>query len=149
MFHLFIDFKATYGSIRRYKLCMAMEEFEVPRKLINLTKITLMRVTCRVKIQNSLSESFTTERGLRQGDALVCMLFNIAPAKAIRDSGTERRGIIYHKSIQVLAYADDIDITGRTTRAVKEAFVNLKSAAKEMGLTINESKTKYVYGSNK
>jgi hypothetical protein len=101
-----------------------------------------------VKIQNSLSEPFTTERGLRQGDALACMLFNIALVKAIRDSGTERRGTIYHKSIQVLAYTDDIDSIGRTTRAGKEAFVNRESAAKEMGLTINESKTKYVKVTN-
>jgi hypothetical protein len=43
----------------------------------------------------------------------------------------------------VLAYADDIDIIGRT-RVVKEAFVNLEIAAKEMGVTINESKTKYM-----
>jgi hypothetical protein len=50
-FHLFIDFKAAYDSIRRDKLLMAMEEFEIPRKLINLTKITLMKVRCRVKIQ--------------------------------------------------------------------------------------------------
>jgi hypothetical protein len=45
-----------------------------------------------VKIQNSLSEPFTTERGLRQGDALARMLFNIVLDKAIRDSGIEIRG---------------------------------------------------------
>jgi sorting nexin-29 len=147
-FHLFIDFKAVYDSIRKDKLFMAMEEFEISRKLINLTKIMLMRVRCIVKIQNTLSEPFTTERGLRQGDALVCMLFHTALRKAIRQSGTERRGTIYHKSIQVLAYTDDIDIIGRTMRAVKEAFVNLESAAKEMSLSINESKSKYMEVTN-
>jgi sorting nexin-29 len=95
-FHLFIDFKAAYDRIRREKLFVAMEKFEVPRKLINLMKITLMRVRCRVKIQNSVSEPFTSERGLRQGDALVCMLFNIVLEKAIRDSGIERRGTSFH-----------------------------------------------------
>jgi hypothetical protein len=30
----------------------------------------------------------------------------------------------------------------------KEAYVNLESAAKEMGLTINESKTKYMEVTN-
>jgi hypothetical protein len=50
--------------------------------------------------------------------------------------------------MQVLTYADDIDIIGRTTRAVKEAFVNLESATKEMGLAINESKTKYMEATN-
>jgi hypothetical protein len=40
----------------------------------------------------------------------------------------------------VLAYADDIDITGQTTTAVKETFLKLEKAAQEIGLMINESK---------
>jgi hypothetical protein len=48
----------------------------------------------------------------------------------------------------VLAYADNIDITGRAMRAVKEASVNLETADKEMGLKINESKTKYTEVTN-
>jgi hypothetical protein len=47
-----------------------MEEFLIPQKLINLTKATLRNIKFRVKIQNQLSELFTVERGLRQGDAL-------------------------------------------------------------------------------
>jgi sorting nexin-29 len=93
----FIDFKATYDSIGRDKVSMATEECEIPGKQKNLMKITLMKVRCKVKIQNSLSEPFTTERGLRQGDALDCMLFNVALEKGIRDSGIERRGTIYNK----------------------------------------------------
>jgi hypothetical protein len=41
-----------------------------------------------------------------------------------------------------LAYTDDIHIIGRTTRAVKEAFVNLENTAKEIGVTKSESKTR-------
>jgi hypothetical protein len=71
-------------------------------------------------------------------------LFNIALEKAVRDAGIEKRGTIYHKSVQVLASADDIDIIGRTTRAVKETFLKLEKAAQEIVLTVNESKTKYI-----
>jgi hypothetical protein len=44
----------------------------------------------------------------------------------------------------VLTYADDIDIRGRTTRAVKETFLKPEKAAQEIGLTVNENKTKYM-----
>jgi sorting nexin-29 len=57
------------------------------------------------------------------------MLFNIALEKAVRASGIEKRGTIYHKSVQILAYADDIDIIGRTERAVREDFENLERTA--------------------
>jgi hypothetical protein len=121
-----------------------MEKFEIPNKLINLTRAALKRVRCRVKIQKDLSDPFIIERGLRQGDTLACLLFNIALEKVIRDSGIERRGATYHKSVQVLAYADDLDIIGRSERAIREAFTKLDKEAQLMGLKINETKTKYM-----
>ena len=63
-----------------------------------------------------LSRSFTTRTGLRQGDSLSCLLFNLALEKAIRDSQINTRGTILNKSIQLLAYADDTDLIARTKR---------------------------------
>jgi sorting nexin-29 len=140
-FHLSVDFKAAHDSIKRDKLLSAMEEFGIP-KLIKLTRATLKRVKCRTELQGQLSEPFFTQRGLRQGDTLACLLFNIALEKVIRDSGTERRGIIYYKSVKVLAYTDDLDIIGRSVRDVKEAFIKLNNEAQQMGLNINKEKTK-------
>ncbi|PSN36944.1 hypothetical protein C0J52_20054, partial [Blattella germanica] len=88
-YHLFIDFKAAYDSIDRQELFKVMEEFEIPKKLINLTKATLKNVKCRVKIQNQPSDEFMTHKGLRQGDALSCLLFNIALEKVIRESNID------------------------------------------------------------
>jgi hypothetical protein len=41
---------------------------------------------CRVKIQNRFSEPINFKSGVRQGDALVCVLFNVALEKVIRDA---------------------------------------------------------------
>jgi hypothetical protein len=43
-----------------------MTEFGIPTKLINLTKATLNKVKCRVRIQKNLSEQSVTLKGLRQ-----------------------------------------------------------------------------------
>jgi hypothetical protein len=43
-----------------------------------------------------------------------------------------------------LAYADDIDIIARSRKALKEAFLSLERAAREMSLRINEENTKYL-----
>jgi sorting nexin-29 len=86
-FHLFIDFKATYDTINREKLLEAMEEFNIPQKLIGLTRAMLTHVNCRVKMQNSRSESFRTSVGLNQGDALLCILLNLALEKVVKRFG--------------------------------------------------------------
>ena len=90
--HLFVDFKAAYDSINRRSLYAAMEEMNIPRKLIALVKATMNNTQCRVKIQNRLSEPITIKNGVRQGDALACLLFNTALEKVIRDAAVNVRG---------------------------------------------------------
>jgi hypothetical protein len=86
----------------------------------------------------------TTRKGLRQGDSLACLLFNLALEKFVRNAGIEINGTIFYKSVQLLSYADDIDIIARSQTALKAAFLSLERAAGEMGLKINEEKPKYL-----
>jgi sorting nexin-29 len=128
----------------RHSLYAAMEELNIPQKLIALVKATTNNTQCQVKIQNKLSEPINVTNGVRQGDALAFLLFNIALEKVIRDAAVNTRGTIFYKSVQILAYADDIDITGRTQSATIEAFTTLEKAAKGMNLFINQEKTKHM-----
>jgi hypothetical protein len=50
------------------------------------------------------------------------------------------RRTILHESVQILAYV----IIGRHEEAMKEAFIKLETAAKQMGLMIIYDKTKYM-----
>jgi sorting nexin-29 len=117
--HLFIDFKAVYDSIDRRSLYAAMEEFNIPKKLIALVKATMNNTQCQVMMQNKLSELINVTNGGRQGDALACLLFNIALQKVIREAAVNTR--------------DTIQIS---------AFTTLEKAAKGMNLFINQEKTK-------
>lgn len=60
-----------------------------------------------VKLRNVLSRQFDIREGVRQGDSLACLLFNISLEKVMRDPAVETRGTIFNKSVQILAYADD------------------------------------------
>ena len=46
--------------------------------------------------------------------------------------------------MQILAYADDIDIISRSPKSLQEAAIALGRAAIRMGLEINQAKTKYM-----
>jgi sorting nexin-29 len=147
--NLFIDFKAAYDSIDTHSLYAAMEKLNIPQKLIALIKAAMNNTQCRVKIQNKLSQPINVTNGVRQEDALACLLFNTALEKVIRDTAVNTRGTIFYKSVQILAYADDIDIIGRTQLAMIEAFTTLEKAAKDMNLFINQEKTKYMPATKK
>jgi hypothetical protein len=121
-----------------------MSELNFTTKLIRLTKATLTIVTCCVKIQNECSESFETRQGLRQGDVLSTPLFNFVLEVIVRRANLQTTGTIYNKETQLLAYADDIDIVGRSQSAVRDAYLALEGEVAKVGLKINEQKTKYM-----
>jgi hypothetical protein len=106
-------------------------------KLRILVEVALENVRCKVTTQNGTSDLFITRKELRQGDVLSCMLCNIAQKKAVRVAELDIRGTVLHKSVQILAYADDILIIARYERAMKEAFIQLETVAKQMGLMVN------------
>ena len=49
----------------------------------------------KVKIQNNWSEQYETSVGLRQEDALSCILFNLALEEVIKDLEIKSKGTIY------------------------------------------------------
>jgi hypothetical protein len=142
--NLFIDLKAAYETIIRNEVYVGMSELNFPTKLIRLTKATLTIVMSCVKIQNDCSESFETRQGLRQGDVLPTQLFNVVLVVIVRRVNLQTAGTIYNKKTQLLAYANDIDIVGRSQSAVQNAYLALEGEAAKVGLKINEQKTKYM-----
>lgn len=142
--HLFVDFKAAYDSVSRTMLWGIMEEFGFPKKLISLTRLTLSEVISKVRVRGKVSFAFGTDDGLRQGDPLATLLFNIVLEKAIRNTCVDKDGNIFTKSCQLLAYADDVDIIGRNAEHVKQTFISLTNAASSVGLRVNVNKTKYM-----
>ena len=72
--------------------------------------------------------------GLRQGDVLACLLSNLALEKVIQDSGIQTRRTTFYKPVQLLAYANDLDLIFRAVADVMEAFLSLVQAAEYMAI---------------
>jgi hypothetical protein len=102
-----------------------MSEFNFPTKLIRLTKATLTIVTCCVKIQSNCSKFFETRLGLRHGDVLSTLVFNVVLKVIVIRANLQATGTIYNKETQLLAYADDLDIVGRSQSAVRGCLVSI------------------------
>jgi len=134
---LFIDFKQAYDSINREKWMLKLGEFKIPRKLINLIGTTLRNTTGRVKVQNMMTEEFTINKLLRQGDALSTQLFNVVLEKVMRHIQINKGRSIYTRTLQILVFADDVNLIGRSTRWLKGAAVQMEEGANEVGLRIN------------
>jgi len=119
-----------------------MAHFGIPNILIRLTKATVENSTYCVKIGTIMTDGFKVGTGLTQGDGLAPNLFNIALGNVLRQLSLQTTSTVFHKSVQLIGYADDINIMGRTKRAISDVYGELKETAKEVGLIINVDKTK-------
>ncbi|KAG1464209.1 hypothetical protein G6F56_005130 [Rhizopus delemar] len=119
---LLLDQEKEYGCIHPDYLRCAMKNFGIPGILIDsLTKL-FFSTSIRININGNISDSFPQRRGLRQGDPISPLLFNIAFDPFIRTLVSHPQMIGYRftasgtqssvgspplDAIKVLAYADD------------------------------------------
>jgi len=81
---LFIDFKKAYDSVRKEVFYNIIMEFGILMKLVRLIKLCLSETYNRVWVGKHLSDMFSIRDVLKQGDALLSLLFNFAFEYVIR-----------------------------------------------------------------
>jgi hypothetical protein len=105
----------------------------------------LNEIYSRVCIGKNLSDKFTVQNGLKQGDALSPLLFNFALKYAIRRVQEKQKGQKLngtHTLMTIVFWEKILDTIQKNTGA-------LLDASKEVGLEVNSEKSKYMLMSRK
>ncbi|KAI5707335.1 hypothetical protein M8J77_000363 [Diaphorina citri] len=122
-----------------------MNRQNIPKKLINLIKACMTTAQCKVRVNGQLSDTFEVRTGLKQGDCLSPILFNIILERAIRRVTTMNTGIEIGRKVNILAYADDIILISDSKEGIKSLVRSLTEETTPVGLVINVEKTKYMH----
>ena len=121
-----------------------MKEFKIPTKLINMCKTCVQKTRSAVRIEGILSSFFENKTGLKQGEPLSPILFNLALQKVIQSLKMIPSAIkIGKEQLNILAYADDIALIGKNEIEIK-LFIEMENITRKFGLQINQEKTKYM-----
>jgi hypothetical protein len=81
---------------------------------------------------------------LKQGDALLPLLFNFTLEYAIRRVQVNQDGLKFNVTLQLLVYADDVNILDRSIHTIRKNTEALVVDSKEIGLEVKVYKTKYI-----
>jgi hypothetical protein len=91
-----------------------------------------------------LSHSFPSQNGLKQGDALLPLLFNFALEYDNSKVHENHVGLKLNGTHQLLAYTDDVNLLGVNIDTMSKNTETLMDASKELGLEIDVEKAKYM-----
>jgi hypothetical protein len=125
-------------------LCTILLEFGIPKKLVRLIKICLNETYNKACVDKLLFDKFPIQNGLKQGDALLPLIFNFALEYAIRKVQESQVSLEVNGTHQLLIYADDISLLGDSINTIKENTETLLHASVDVGLEISAEKREYM-----
>jgi len=74
----------------------------------------------RVRVGKNLSDVFPIRNDLKQGDALLSLLFNFALECTIRRVQVKQDGLKLNGAHHLLVHTDDVNVLGGSVHTVKE-----------------------------
>ncbi len=110
---IMLDQEKAYDRVHPAYLKAVLTHFRFPRAFVRCITLLFFSTEITLNINGYASSEFTQARGLRQGDPLSPLLFNLAfePLLAYIQNARELRGIIIpgrEAAIKLSAFADDL-----------------------------------------
>ena len=96
----------------------------------------------RVSVGKCSADIFTIKNSLKQGDAILSLLFNFTLDYALRRVQVNQERLNLNSIHQFLVYGDDVNAMSRNIHTIKKYTKVLLVTSKENGLYINTERTK-------
>lgn len=108
--------------------------------------MSIIETFVKIKVGDAETEPILVKSGLRQGDSISPILFNLILEKVVREMNIQpQEGFKLQESdIALLAYADDVVLMSNSHDGLKSLFTRLEEMVKKVGLQVNEDKTEYM-----
>lgn len=140
----FVDYSKAFDCVNWKRLWEVLNTMGVPKHLILLLQGLYLNSQGTVRIEAAVSKSFSFGKGVRQGCILSPILFNIYGEHIIRQTCEDWEGGININGTKItnLRYADDTILLAANETELCSLFDRMERNSKDLGLSINRSKTK-------
>ena len=137
----FVDFKKAFDTIWHSGLLYKLLKNEISGHLYRIIKDMYSKVRCRVKTTEGLTEAVKSDIGVRQGDVLSPLLFNLYINDQLNSPLCDLISL-NNVIIKCMMYADDIVLLSKSEKGLQEQLDILGKYCDVWQLNVNISKTK-------
>ena len=147
LYTCFIDFRKAFDTVWHQGVFQKLLEINISGNFLNTLKDMYRKTKCAVKIGSRTTQYFSCEKGVRQGDPLSPLLFNIfinGIFQKLREENCDPATLDGTNLINALAYADDIVLISTTPEGLQKAINITHEYCKTWKLQVNHKKTKCI-----
>ena len=144
----FVDFKKAFDTVPRDNLWKRMEELQVPLEYMHAVARLYEQVICQIRMGGSLSDTLSSDIGVKQGCPLSPTLFGLCIDRLehMVHEHAHKEGItnvlIGNAVLLLLLYADDVVLFTHSVEDAQKMMEALKAFCAHSGLEVNKQKTK-------
>ena len=146
-FACFVDFKKAFDCVNRDLLWHKIEaRYKIRGKFLSALKSLYKNVSCSVDINQSLSEWFHVDSGVKQGCILSPTLFAMFIDDLMEEIKEAQAGVQCGKDmVSGLLYADDAVVIAPDEGQLQKLIDVIVAWCKRWGMSLNINKTKVVH----
>ena len=130
---VFVDFAKAFDSISHEHILCALKQRQVDQHVIGLIRNSYVDCVTRVGSCGERTSPISMKVGVKQGDPMSPLLFNLAMDPLIQALEDTRSGLGWEgRSITTLAFADDLVLVSGSVRGMKRNLEMLESICQEV-----------------
>ena len=141
-----LDAKKAFDSVHHSYIEKCLEKFGA-KKFIPIFRVLYNELSSDILINGRIVKGYKIERGVKQGDALSCILFIMCMEPLLLNIEANQHIVAVRSETlgnlpKVYAYADDVNgVVRNDERSLKEIFKEYNRLTEISGLELNASKT--------